>query len=244
MKTTFRHVALAAVALTSFSGVATLVPAYAQNVTEDQIRAVLMKNPQIVVDALNAAQRSEQDNRVKQLLATAKPVSERIIAGDKQVAFIGNQKGKPIVEYFDYNCHFCKQFGKDTATPLLAKDKNIKILLVHTPILGPGSERMAEFAAAAQIQGKFEKAHEFLIAQNARTLEDADKLQAGLISAAGLDKAAFEKSLGNGTAKAIVEHNSKLSQEAGVSGTPMIYVNGKVAPGAIPLGPLEAYIAG
>lgn len=243
MKLSFRHAALAALAMTAFSSTAAVVPAYAQSVTEDQIIAILKKNPQLVADAMSAVQSRQQEDRVKQLLASAQPVSERIIAGDNQVSFLGNPKGKAIVEFFDYNCGFCKKFGKETGDPLLAKDPNVKIFMVHTPILGPGSERMAEFAAAAQLQGKFEKAHHFLIEQHAQSIDDANALIPQLVAAAGLDKAAFDKALSNGTAKAYVDHNNKLSQEAGVSGTPMIYANGQVAPGAIPLVNLEPMLA-
>src|SRR3546814_15887114 len=91
------------------------------------------------------------------------------------VATVGNPAGKPIIEFFDYNCGFCKRFHSETATPLLAAG-DVKMILVHTPILGPGSERLAEFAAAANLQGKFEGAHHFLIQHNARDVAEADKL--------------------------------------------------------------------
>jgi protein-disulfide isomerase len=245
MKTSFRHVAIAALVMTGAYSVATVAPAVAQSQTGDeQIHRALLAHPEWIAEAMNSLQQKQQQDRVSALLGTAKPVSDRIIAGDKQISFLGNPKGtKHVVEYFDYNCGYCKKFATETATPLLAKDKDVKLYLVHTPILGPGSERMAEFAAAAQIQGKFAPAHEFLIAQHATTVEAANALQGQLVSTAGLDKAAFDKALTNGTAKAIVDHNSKLSQQAGVSGTPMIYANGKVAPGAIPMDALEQYLA-
>src|SRR3546814_12340590 len=72
------------------------------------------------------------------------------------VATVGNPAGKPIIEFFDYNCGFCKRFHSETATPLLAAG-DVKMILVHTPILGPGSERLAEFAAAANLQRSEER---------------------------------------------------------------------------------------
>src|SRR3546814_8646407 len=108
-----------------------------------------------------------------QLAASARPVAEALIKGDAEVATVGNPAGKPIIEFFDYNCGFCKRFHSETATPLLAAG-DVKMILVHTPILGPGSERLAEFAAAANLQGKFEGAHHFLIQ---RSEEHTSELQ-------------------------------------------------------------------
>src|SRR3546814_1314754 len=132
------------------------------------------------------------------------------------VATVGNPAGKPIIEFFDYNCGFCKRFHSETATPLLAAG-DVKMILVHTPILVPGSERLAEFAAAANLQGKFEGAHHFLSQHNARDVAEADKLIPELVTAAGLDRAKFDRSLNDGAAKRQVEHNTRLSMTAGVA---------------------------
>lgn len=238
----FRSVAPALVLLTGGSAMATVMPAYAQKVTERQIVDVLAKNPEIVQRAMLALQHQQQVEQAQQLLTAMKPVSERIIAGDGRIPFIGNPKGRPVVEYFDYNCGYCKKFSKDTATPLLAKNRNVRLNLVLTPILGPGSERMALYAAAAKLQNRFAPAHEFLIAQKAQTVAEAESFRARLIIAASLDKAAFDKALTDGSAKAIVAHNAKLAQQAGVTGTPMLYVNGAAAPGAISLPEIEALL--
>src|SRR3546814_18991322 len=99
------------------------------------------------------------------------------------------------------------------------------MILVHTPILGPGSERLAEFAAAANLQGQFEGAHHFLIQHNARDVAEADKLIPEHVTAAGHDRAKFDRSLNDGSAKRQLEQNHRLSISAGVEATHNIYVD-------------------
>lgn len=238
MKFLVRSSAFMAAVVIAVTTIGAISPVNAQEVTESQIRAILEANPEIVVNALNKHQANQQRQQADQLAASARPIAEAIIKGDAQVAVVGNPNGKPVVEFFDYNCGFCKRFHTETATPLLAEG-GVKLILVHTPILGPGSERLAEFAAAAHLQGKFEGAHHFLIQHGAKDAAEADKLIPQLISAAGLDRTKFDRALSDGAAKRQVEHNTKLSQTAGVAGTPMIYANNQAIPGAIPLAELK-----
>lgn len=238
MKLLVRSSALLAAVVIATGTISSIGIAHAQNPLESQIRAILEANPEIVVNALNKHQSNQQRQQADQLAASARPVADALIKGDTQVATVGDPAGKPVIEFFDYNCGFCKRFHSETATPLLAEG-GIKMILVHTPILGPGSERLAEFAAAANLQGKFEGAHHFLIQHSARDAAEADKLIPELVSAAGLDRAKFDRSLNDGAAKRQVEHNTKLSMTAGVAGTPMIYANNQAFPGAIPLTELK-----
>ncbi|WP_162815087.1 DsbA family protein [Erythrobacter aureus] len=232
--------ATAAVACASATVLVAASPANAHDagVTAEEVAAILRENPEIVMEAMQLAQQKQREMETQALAARVAPVASTIFAGDKQVAFVGPEDGTAIIEFFDYNCGFCKRFSAETAKPLVAEGKT-KIFLVHTPILGEGSVRMAELAAAANLQGKFAPAHNFLIENGAKTAAEADALIPQLIAAAGLDKRKFDKALADGSAKAQADHNAALAEKAGVAGTPMVYANGQAIPGAIPLGPLK-----
>src|SRR3546814_18754925 len=88
----------------------------------------------------------------------------------------------------------------------------------------------------------FKGAQHFLIQQNARDVAEADKLIPELVTAAGLDRAKFDRSLNDGAAKRQVEHNTRLSMTAGVAGPPMIYVTNQALPGAVPLAEIQRQI--
>ncbi|QAY80151.1 DsbA family protein [Sphingosinicella sp. BN140058] len=210
-------------------------------ISVEQIRKILEENPEIVINALNKHQQMQNQAREQQLAAAAGPIAKSIIAGDDQVGFVGAPTGKPVIEFFDYNCGFCKRFHSETVGKLVA-DGNVKVLLVHSPILGPGSERLAELSAAAHLQGKFGAAHDFLIHHSAKDVAEADKLIPDLVAAAKLDKAKFDRALADGSAKKQVAYNSDLSKQAKVSGTPMVYANGRAIPGAIPYETLKTIL--
>lgn len=233
------------------SAIATSLPAVAVQaqqletanapVTDALIENFLERKPELVMIALQRAQDKQQQQRTVQMNGQVQPVASAIISGDPKVPVLGNPKGsKVVVEFFDYNCGYCKAFSSNTMSPLLTKDKNVRFHMVLTPILGPGSQRMAEMAAAAQIQGKFAAAHAFLIQQRATSVEEANGLTAGLIQAAGLNAAAFNKALADGSAKALVTHNAELARKAGIGGTPTLWFKGRTVPGAMPLEDLES----
>ena len=207
------------------------------------IKAVLEQHPELVANAMQATQRADQDKRTAALNATVSPIIQEIAAA-KNVPFAGKASGHLVVEFFDYNCGYCKQFAKSSELPLLASDKNVHFVYIFTPILSDGSKRLAEIAAAAYLQGKFKPAHDFLIAQEAQhaTSDAADTLIPGMIKAAGLDETKLRLALSDGSAAAVVKKHLDWAHRGQVSGTPMIWAGGKAQPGAIPLAPLVAMI--
>ena len=231
----------AVIAVLGISGPMTSpVNAQSETITDAAIQSFLDRKPEAIMAAMQRAQEKQQQGRLDQINATVSPIARSVIAGDKMVPVFGNPQGTVnIVEFFDFNCGFCKKLSAETMDPLLAKNKNVRVSMVMTPILGPGSERMAQFFAAAFMQGRQLAAYSYLIKQRAGSVEEADKLIPGLIEFAGLNKAAFDKALKDNTAKAIVDHHSELSRKAGISGTPTLYFNGRTVPGAMPLDALE-----
>ena len=101
--------------------------------------------------------------------AGAQEIQLITLAGQKQMLTkpgtdpVGARKPDvTIVEYFDYNCPYCKQLVP-TFEALLAQDPKIAILYKDWPILGPVSQYAAASALAAGWQGKYLVAHDALI---------------------------------------------------------------------------------
>lgn len=224
-------IAMAAATVASISSVWPAI-AGSSGPTDDQVREQIRR---IVASGENGTGGPADDS------ASALTVSKAILKGNPAVAAIGPVGAPEVVEFFDYNCGYCRQFTMGVVEPLVQAGR-IRTHLVQAPILSPGSRRMALFAAAGMIQGRFQAVHAHLTRQHARTVEEADALVPGLLSYARLDERRFRESLKDGSAERIVKENERLSAEAQITGTPMIYVGGRISRGAMSLEQMEAAI--
>jgi protein-disulfide isomerase len=146
-----------------------------------------------------------------------------------------------IVEYFDYNCPYCKQLVP-AFEALLAQDPKIAILYKDWPILGPVSQYAAASALAAGWQGKYLVAHDALIkgprlAQNEQV--DAVLKTAGVnMDALKQDRASHAKEIA-----ALLERNDEEAHALSLDGTPGLVVGRQLVPGIAKLSDLQGLVA-
>lgn len=129
---------------------------------EAQARAYLLGNPEIIIESV---QRLEEQREVTQIdeLKTALVESRDELLNSQTSPVTGNLQGDvTIVEFFDYNCPYCRK-----ATPVLeeaaAADIGLRFVFKEWPILGPGSQFAARAALAARAQGKYEAFHKAMM---------------------------------------------------------------------------------
>ena len=117
---------------------------------EGIIRNYLIANPEIIRDAINELQRRQD---AADQVAQTKVIgdsAELIFTSSHQVV-LGNPQGKvTLVEFFDYNCTYCRRAEADMKK-LIAGDPNLRIVLKQFPVLGPGSVEAAKVAVAFQM---------------------------------------------------------------------------------------------
>lgn len=232
-----------AIAAGILAGAATMVPLTMRSgVDAEAVSKVLEDDPTILMKALERLGQEQQKAARDESAKTALPVVREILKGDSRIPAIGRAGAAEVVEFFDYNCGYCKVFGEKTADPLVAEGR-IRLHLVQAPILGEGSRVMAEYAAASQIQGRFAEAHSFLLKQKAPDAAAAEALRPRLIEAAGLDGTRFDAALSDGSAKSLVDHSMSLAEKAQLRGTPLIYAGGEIHAGAIDRATMEALIS-
>jgi protein-disulfide isomerase len=137
-------------------------PLVAQDFTEDYIKDLALQaireNPQIVMEAAAILEAQEDARKADQsvaLMSSRRDVLER----DPNAPVLGNVDGDvTIVEFFDYNCPYCKRV-KPEIQALMAADPDIRLVYREWPILGEGSVFAARAALAARNQGKYEEFH-------------------------------------------------------------------------------------
>jgi protein-disulfide isomerase len=146
-----------------------------------------------------------------------------------------------IVEYFDYNCPFCKKLVP-VLNALLAQDHKVAILYKDWPILGDMSMYAAASALAAGYQGKYRAAHDALI--GGPRLAEIDQAD-GILQMAGIDIDKLKKDRTAHAAQiaALLARNDEEANALTLKGTPGLVVGRQLVPGIVDLATLKKLIA-
>jgi protein-disulfide isomerase len=146
-----------------------------------------------------------------------------------------------IVEFSDYECPFCVRAEPTVKEVLAAYPGKIKLVYRDYPLpMHKAAPKAAEAAHCAGDQGKYWEMHDKLFAANGK-LAPAD-LKAAAREIPGIDGGKFDQCLDSGSKAAEVEKNRKAGDEAGVSGTPAFFINGRLISGAQPAEAFKAAI--
>jgi protein-disulfide isomerase len=165
--------------------------------------------------------------------------SAAIFSSPRQVT-LGNPQGDvTVVEFFDYNCSYCKRAMNDMLE-LIKADGKLRFVLKEFPVLGDGSVQAAQVAAAVRMQDKTGKKylefHQKLLGGRGQ----ADKARAlAAAKEVGLDVAKIEKDMASDEVKATIEESFKLAEALGLNGTPSYVVGKDVVIGAVGLNTLK-----
>jgi protein-disulfide isomerase len=221
-------------------------PAHAQSFNESQrgeieriVREYLLSHPELLQDVMNELDKRQALAEAEKHRANVKEHGAAIFSSPRQVT-LGNPQGDvTIVEFFDYNCGYCKRAMADMLD-LIKNDGKLKFVLKEFPVLGEGSVQAAQVAAAVRMQDKTGKKylefHQKLLGGRG----PADKAHAlAVAKEIGLDMARIEKDMASDEAKATIEENLKLADALGLNGTPSYVVGGDVVIGAVGLNTLK-----
>jgi protein-disulfide isomerase len=215
-------------------------PASAQPFSDDQKHAIenivkdyLVQHPEVLKDAMEAMDRHQREADAEKVRATIRDNNATLFNSKHQVV-LGNPAGKvTMVEFFDYNCAFCKRALTDMMD-LLKTDTDLKFVLKEFPVLGEGSVEAARVAVAARMQDttgkKYIEFHQKLLSGRG----PADKARALAVAKdVGFDMARLEKDMGSDEVKKTIDENMKLADALGVNGTPSYVVGSELVVGAV-----------
>jgi len=146
-----------------------------------------------------------------------------------------------IVEYFDYNCPYCKKLVP-ALQALLAQDPKIAIVYKDWPILGDVSVYAASSALAAGWQGKYLLAHDALI--NGPRLAQNDQVDS-ILQRAGVNMDSLKKDRANHAKEiaALLERNDEEAHALTLAGTPGLVVGRQLVPGIVDVNDLKRLVA-
>ena len=207
------------------------------------IKNYLVSHPEVLEEAmaeLNKRQAAEESQKHE---ASVSENASTIFNSPRGVV-LGNKDGDvTFVEFFDYNCGYCKRAMSDMLD-LMKTDPKLKVVLKEFPVLSPGSVEAAQVAVAVRMQDptgkKYLDFHQKLLGGRG----PADKAHAlAAAKDAGLDMARLEKDMATPEVKATIDENFKLAEAMGMNGTPSYVIGKQVVIGAIGLDGLKEKIS-
>jgi protein-disulfide isomerase len=239
---------LAAAALAALL-IASPAAAPAQSFSGDQrgeieriVREYLLSHPELLQEVMTELEKRQAAAESEKHRAAVQEHNATIFSSPRQVTLGNTQGDVTVVEFFDYNCGYCKRAMSDMLEIL--KDSKVKFVLKEFPVLGEGSVQAAQVAAAVRMQDKsggkkYLEFHQKLLGGRGQ----ADKARAlAVAKEVGFDVARIEKDMASDEVKGQLEESFKLAEALGLNGTPSYVVGSDVVVGAVGLSALKEKI--
>jgi protein-disulfide isomerase len=199
---------------------------------ESIIKNYLLQKPEVLRDAIAELDAREKLAESKARDAVVGDMSGPLYRVENQ-AVIGNPNGKvTLIEFFDYNCGYCKRALGDLAR-LMKDNPDLRVILRDLPILSQGSVDAAHVANAAAVQFKGDKFWEFhqRLLGSRGPVGKAEALAAAKDLGADMDKLAKDAEQPSVTAN--IEDSTQLAKSLGMTGTPSYVIGNEVVVGAV-----------
>lgn len=192
---------------------------------ESIVKSYLLENPEIVRDALIELE-------IRQEREALAAVSDELY-NDPRDMVIGPKDAKvTIVEFFDYNCGFCKKSTQWVKQVIEQHPDDVRVIFKELPILDgrtKTSRNAAKAAIAANRQGKYSTMHFSLMKERSLTAERVNKLA----EKAGLDMVKFAKDMADVSIDRQIDDTISLAQRMPeLTGTPYFVIGNEFVAGA------------
>jgi len=195
------------------------------------VREYLLANPQVLQEVVTELERQRINQQTAQQ-ADAVDLYQDLLFFSPRSAVIGNPNGDiTLVEFFDYNCSYCKR-ALDDMNRLIVDDPGLRIVLKEFPVLGLGSTEAAQVAGAVVLLApdRYGEFHQLLLGTQAQA---TGALALAAAAEIGLDVAEIEAMVGTAEVSAVIEESYMLADALGLTGTPSYVLGNEVIVGAI-----------
>ena len=209
----------------------------------EEVRAYLLANPEVIVEAMTELQTREDKAAVERDLLLMEENKDAIY--NSAADWVGgNPNGDiTVVEFMDYRCGYCKKAYEEVEA-LVKTDGNIRFVLKEFPILGDESVLASQFAIAVrQLYGDdaYKAAHDALITLRADVNEESLD---GLATQLGHDPKAVAEKMVSEEVKAVIVANHELATALELNGTPSFVIDRTMVRGYVPLDGMQQIVAG
>lgn len=204
------------------------------------VREYLLAHPEVLIEVQQALEKKQTEQRMAQARAAVKENAEAIFNGSNDIA-LGNPQGKTtVVEFFDYNCGYCKRAVTDMDA-IIKANPDVRFVLKEFPILGQDSVEAHKVSHAVKLVApqKYGEFHRALMmgehADEARAIEVAKSL--------GVSEEQLRAKMAEAPQDESVREAYQLASKLGITGTPSYVLGDEAVFGAVGEGELNQKIA-
>lgn len=207
---------------------------------EEIVREYLLNNPEILEEAFTALQTKRQAEASAARVGALDAHRETLLHSPLG-AVVGNPDGDvTLVEFFDYNCGYCRRAMEDLEL-MVEADPNLRVVLKELPVLGQASTEAAAVSIAVHsiAPEKYDDFHHALMANEGQANEAVALEVAGRL---GLPVDDLKEAMRSDRVEQTVRENYDLAQALGLTGTPSYVVGDSVEMGAVGVETLTARV--
>jgi protein-disulfide isomerase len=204
-------------------------------VDEEQIAEIVEKvireNPQVIVDSLQKFYKDDYVNKKDDRQKNLSEIKDKVF--NSKLPMVGKADAKKyIIEFFDYNCGYCRKAAQAVDT-VINDVADVKVIFIDFPILGKSSEVKAQVSVATALyaKDKYYKVHQILM-KTAR-IDNVDELL-NIIKASGVDLSNIKDKIGGNEVKQMIADNRQIASKLGLTGTPAFIINDEIIEGMLP----------
>lgn len=208
----------------------------------EEVRAYLLENPEVLIEAMDILQGREETAAADRDLKMLADNADAIFASPADWVG-GNAEGDVVlVEFMDYRCGYCRKAYAEIEE-LVKSDGNIRFVVKEFPILGEASLMASQFAIAIlQLHGDdaYKAVHDALIALRGEpTLETLARLASDL----GHDPQPILARMNGDEVMDVIKANHALADAMEISGTPTFVLRDMMVRGYVPLEAMREIVA-
>ena len=206
------------------------------------VKDYLIKNPEVLTEVIAELEKRQAEAQQASQASAVKETQQSLLNASHSYV-VGNPSGDiTLVEFFDYNCGYCKKALADVQT-LMKSDPKLRVVLKDFPVLGPDSVEASRVALAVKNQLQGQKLLDYHVkVMDSRGRVNAERAVA-VAREMGVDVARLQKDMEGAEVRNALQENMALGDRLSLTGTPAFVIGETVIPGAVGIDPLKQVIA-
>ncbi len=195
------------------------------NNLDQEIKDFILKNPEIIIESLQKFEAKKENEKKLENKNKINTFSNQIYNSDS--LFEGKKlSNKIIVEFFDYNCSYCRRAHQDLKK-IVSEDKNIKVIYKNYPILSENSIKLAKYALIiSEIdKKKFVKFHNLILTNKGMI---NDNILTSILKKLNIDKNYVENKINDEEINQKLKNDIDLARNLGLRGTPAFIISDEI----------------